>query len=82
MSSGASMRIKPLLMEFRLKISPNEPQMTSGIPACLMAVAACSRDEPVPKLYPENRIDPDREEEEGLGRVDLRSRTVAANSGS
>jgi hypothetical protein len=44
------MRIRPLFMELRLKISPNEPQMTSGIPAFLIAVAACSRDEPVPKL--------------------------------
>jgi len=44
------MRIRPLLMELRLKMSPKEPQMTSGIPAFLIAVAACSRDEPVPKL--------------------------------
>lgn len=44
------MRIRPLLMEFLLKMSPKEPQITRGIPAFLMAVAACSRDEPVPKL--------------------------------
>lgn len=56
--------------------------MTSGIPAFLMAVAACSRDEPVPKLYPEKRIDPDWDEDEAEGRVDLRSRIVDANAGS
>lgn len=44
------MRMRPLLMELRLYMSPNDPQMTSGIPAFLIAVAACSRDEPVPKL--------------------------------
>lgn len=76
------MRIRPLLMELRLKISPNEPQMTNGIPAFLIAVAACSRDDPVPKLYPENRIEPDWEVVDVLESVDLRSRTVAANSGS
>ncbi len=32
--------------------------MTSGIPEYLMAVAACSREEPVPKLYPEMRMVP------------------------
>ncbi len=48
--SGASISMSPLLMEFRLKMSPKEPQMTSGMPAFWIAVAACSRDEPVPKL--------------------------------
>jgi hypothetical protein len=52
------MQTSPLLIAFRLKISPNEPAMTSGIPAALRAVAACSRDEPVPKLYPETRMTP------------------------
>ena len=45
-------------MSFRLKMSPNDPAMTSGIPAALRAVAACSREDPVPKLYPDTRTTP------------------------
>ena len=76
------MRIKPLLMAFRLKMSPNEPQMTRGMPEYLIAVAACSRDEPVPKLYPETRIGPGWEFDVVGVEVVPRDATVEANEGS
>ena len=75
--------MSPLLMEFRLKISPNEPQITSGMPECLMAVAACSREEPVPKLNPERRMEPVRvaDDVEGV-REERIALTREAKSGS
>lgn len=54
-------------------MSPNEPQTTSGMPACFIAVAACSREDPVPKLKPENKIGVPFERKEWI---------VAANDGS
>lgn len=36
-----------------LNMSPKEPATTSGTPAASSEVAACSREEPVPKLKPE-----------------------------
>ena len=81
------MQMRPLLIAFRLKMSPKEPAMTRGIPADLIAVAACSREEPVPKLYPETRMTFDLdEEEEGTGGVDVEEerslRTMEAKEGS
>jgi hypothetical protein len=70
-------------MALRLKMSPNEPATTRGTPEYLMAVAACSRDEPVPKLNPETRRTPGRVDEDVEVEVDCRrSATVFAKVGS
>lgn len=77
------MQIRPLLMAFLLKISPKDPAITRGMPAYLMAVAACSRDEPVPKLYPDTRTTPGFDDEVSVLAKGARSAAaVAANSGS
>lgn len=41
-----------------LQIFPNEPATHIGMPAAKIAVAACSRELPQPKLKPETRISP------------------------
>lgn len=39
-------------MEFLLNVSEKEPAITRAIPLALIAVAACSLDDPQPKLNP------------------------------
>lgn len=41
-----------------MKVSLNEAAISNWIPQALRAVAACSLDEPVPKLLPPTRISP------------------------
>jgi hypothetical protein len=49
---GHSKQTNPLLNALRLYVSLKEPAMTHGTPKNLSAVAACSREEPVPKFIP------------------------------
>lgn len=51
-SSGDSNTMSPLLIAFLLNVSENDPAKTSLIPAYNRAVAACSLEEPDPKLKP------------------------------
>lgn len=57
-SSGASKQSKALLMLLRLKVSENDPASTNVIPQAFNAVAACSRDDPDPKLKPPTKMSP------------------------
>ncbi len=45
-----------MLRLFWRKMSPNDGAITTSKPACCSAHAACSRDEPQPKLRPATRI--------------------------
>ncbi|KAH3684057.1 hypothetical protein WICPIJ_004959 [Wickerhamomyces pijperi] len=56
--SGISKVRRALLMEFLEKMLPKEPATTSFMSRAKIAVAACSLDEPVPKLKPEMIISP------------------------
>ena len=50
--SGISMQSSPLLNAFLLYVSLKDPAMMTSIPNNFKEVAACSRDEPHPKLNP------------------------------
>ncbi|KAH3677638.1 hypothetical protein WICMUC_001741 [Wickerhamomyces mucosus] len=56
--SGISKVNRALLILFLEKILPNEPATTNFMSLAKIAVAACSLDEPVPKLKPEIIISP------------------------
>ena len=45
-------------MEFLLNVSEKEPAITRAIPLALIAVAACSLDDPQPKLNPPTKMSP------------------------
>ena len=48
----------PLLIALRLYVSLKEPANNTEIPRYLSAVAACSRELPVPKIYPPTSTSP------------------------
>ena len=45
-------------MEFLLNVSEKDPAITIATPLALIAVAACSLDDPDPKLNPPTKISP------------------------
>ena len=45
-------------MEFLLNVSEKDPAITKVMPLALIAVAACSLDDPVPKLNPPTKMSP------------------------
>jgi hypothetical protein len=47
-----------LLIEFLLNVSEKDPAMTRAIPLALIAVAACSLEDPQPKLNPPTKMSP------------------------
>ena len=57
---GTSTLMRALLMLLRLKMLLKLPATTRGIFLARMAVAACSRELPQPKLKPDTRMSPGR----------------------
>ena len=55
---GHSTQRKPLLNALRRYVSLNEAAITQGTPLNFRAVAACSRDDPVPKFRPDTMMSP------------------------
>ena len=57
-ASGHSSIGSPMLIELRKKILANVEAMTQLTPDSLMAIGACSRDEPQPKFLPATMMSP------------------------